>query len=449
MGSLVRVARRIALAAALILSGAAHSTAEAATITLAWDPSSDPAVAGYRVFVGTGSGVYTQTFDVDRPWFAFSDAAPGRRYYFAVAALTASWLVGVRSREISGLADGPTAAPGSGVSADGATVICLGAADTDCYTAQLTVRTSGTISSVAALPDGRVLFIENGRRLRVAAGTTLLATPALTTAATWINLAGVAIDPAFDTTRVVFVSEIETREDGRRSLNVVRYRELQNTLGERAVVIAAIPLPSSGAAPFAIGPDGRIYVAIPSGAAGEASVSPYGASVLRFEADGSVPKDSRGASPIFGSGYTQPTAIALESTQQRLWLTGVDAQAAEPFTILDLAASDTAEWPRRPLPIRVGAAQRAGAPASPDGLTVAAPESGQAATSLFVLSATGLQRARVGRDQKLKELRDIALAGFGQPVTIAGGYARELYIGVRTSAAGGAASFAIVKLQSQ
>lgn len=447
MKSLVRVARRLTLAAALILSGAAHSTAEAATITLAWDPS--PAlVGGYRVFVGTDSGVYTQTFDVDRPWFAFTDAVPGRRYYFAVAALTASRIVGVRSREISGLADDPTAAPGAGVSADGATVICLGAADTDCYTAQLSVRTSGIISSVAALPDGRLLFIENGRRLRVAVGTTLLATPALTAAATRISLGGVAVDPAFGTTRVVFVSEIETREDGRRSLNLVRYRELQNTLGERALVVAGIPLPSTGAAPFTIGPDGRIYIAIPSAGADEASGSPYGASVLRFEADGSVPRDSRGASPIFGSGYTQPTAIALEATQPRLWLAGVDAQAAEPFTILDLAASDTTEWPRRPLPIRVGAAQRAGAPVSPDALTIAAPEPGQTATSLFVLSATGLQRARVGRDQKLKELRDIALAGFGQPVTIAGGYARELYVGVRTSAAGGAASFAIVKLQS-
>lgn len=441
MGS-ARVARGVALVAALILAGAAYSAA-AATITLAWDPSADPAVAGYRVFVGTDPGVYTQTFDVDRAWFAFGGATPGRRYYFAVAAFTAVRLVGARSREITGIADDPDAPPGGGVSADGASAICV--ADGDCYIAQLAVTTSVPIHSLAALPDGRLLFIENGRRVRVASGTTLLSTPALTAAATRISLAGIAIDPAFEATRFVFVGEIEARDDGRRSLSLVRYRELQSSLGERAVVIAGIPLPSSGAAPFALGADGRIYVAIPSEGAGEASGSPYGASILRFEADGSVPRDSRGASPIYGNGYAQPTALAVEPTPQRLWLTGVDAQATEPFTILDLSASDTAEWPRRPLPIRVGAAQRTGAPASPDALVVAAPDPGQAATNLFVLSATGLQRAKVGRDQKLKELREVTLAAFGQPVAIAAGYARELYVGVRTSAAG--ASFAIVTLQ--
>jgi hypothetical protein len=68
-----------------------------------WDRSVDSAVAGYLVHVGTESGNYSQTFDVgDVTSFAFTGAAAGQRYFFAVASYFHGPIVGPRSQEVSG-----------------------------------------------------------------------------------------------------------------------------------------------------------------------------------------------------------------------------------------------------------------------------------------------------------------------------------------------------------
>src|SRR5207302_6900558 len=56
-------------------------------VTLAWDPDSDPTVTGYRLYVGTYSGVYTQTVEVGNATSTLvSNLASGATYYFAVTA---------------------------------------------------------------------------------------------------------------------------------------------------------------------------------------------------------------------------------------------------------------------------------------------------------------------------------------------------------------------------
>jgi hypothetical protein len=61
--------------------------ASAGSITVAWDPNPEPDVIGYRVFVGTSPGSYSETFDVSATLTTFTTAAKnGVRYYFAVAA---------------------------------------------------------------------------------------------------------------------------------------------------------------------------------------------------------------------------------------------------------------------------------------------------------------------------------------------------------------------------
>jgi hypothetical protein len=443
MGSLVRVARKIALIAAFML-GAGHSLAEAASITLAWDRNPEPTVVSYRVYVGTESGTYPQTFDVDRALFTFNGAVPGRRYYFTVAAVTVTGVVGFRSAEISGVADG-TPPVGTDVSVESTSRICLGAG-TDCYTPQFAARSLGAISALTTLPDGRLIFIENGRQLRIVSGTTLFALPALRTAVASRSFGGIAVDPSFIQSRFIFVSEIDAFEGGQRTLTIVRYREVQNALGEAAPIITGLPLPAVGDPEFTIAADGRFYVSIPASPGfARGAESPYSGYILRFEFDGSVPKDSRGASPIFAVGYVQPTAVASDPLQQRLWLTGVEAGPIEPFNILGLTASETEIWPRFPTPVRLSAAQRATGPATPEALAVRQAEQGS--TDVFVVSANGLQRVKIGRDQKAKDVRDIRLVDYGQPVTIAPGIGPEVYVGVRVSGATGSSPFAILKLQ--
>ena len=116
--------RRAALVLALTCTPALASVVHADTLTFMWDPNDEPDVTGYIVHVGTQSGVYSRTIDVqDTDTYVFPDAAPGQRYYFAVAAYAGA-LVGALSEEVSGYSNEyPTLAdPGHQASAFGASV---------------------------------------------------------------------------------------------------------------------------------------------------------------------------------------------------------------------------------------------------------------------------------------------------------------------------------------
>ena len=133
----------------------------------------------------------------------------------------------------------------------------------------------------------------------------------------------VAIDPAFARTGFMWVSETRTSAFGRRTFTVSRYRVVKNRAGERTEIVSGIALPPSGNALFAIGGTGHIYVAVP----GSPDISqPYWGTVLRFNADGSVPPDQKDPkkSPVIAAGYTFPHAIALGGFSDTIWLNGTD-----------------------------------------------------------------------------------------------------------------------------
>jgi hypothetical protein len=91
-----------------VLLLAARGADAGTSLTLMWDPNPDPVVAGYVVYVGTQSGVYTQSHDVgDTNWFVLQGATPGQRYYLAVASYAAGPVVGPRSAEVSGYSNAP------------------------------------------------------------------------------------------------------------------------------------------------------------------------------------------------------------------------------------------------------------------------------------------------------------------------------------------------------
>jgi hypothetical protein len=83
---------------------------DASALTLMWDASPDPAVAGYVVYVGTSSGFYTDAIDVgDTTTFTFNVSQPGQTYYFAVASYADGPIVGPPSAEVTARSDsGPT-----------------------------------------------------------------------------------------------------------------------------------------------------------------------------------------------------------------------------------------------------------------------------------------------------------------------------------------------------
>jgi hypothetical protein len=97
-------------------------TAEAQSVTLAWDANTEPDLAGYVVLYGTTSREYTQKIDVgNETQFTVSRLTVGRRYYFAVQAYSALDVRSDLSVEVSAVVqeDGSTSTvPGESESPD-------------------------------------------------------------------------------------------------------------------------------------------------------------------------------------------------------------------------------------------------------------------------------------------------------------------------------------------
>ena len=71
-------------------------------VTLAWDPNTEPDLAGYWVYYGTSSGIYPLSIDVDNlTTYTVSDLEEGQTYYFAVTAYDFSGNESDFSNEVS------------------------------------------------------------------------------------------------------------------------------------------------------------------------------------------------------------------------------------------------------------------------------------------------------------------------------------------------------------
>jgi predicted phage tail protein len=65
--------------------------AEAASVTLAWDPNSESDLAGYTVLFGTESGRYDRVLEVgNTTTWTFNQAEINKTYYFVVQAVNTS-----------------------------------------------------------------------------------------------------------------------------------------------------------------------------------------------------------------------------------------------------------------------------------------------------------------------------------------------------------------------
>ncbi len=113
----------------VVLIGLAIAT-HAATINLAWNPNTEPDVAGYVVSYGTQSNTYTTTVDVGKNVTSvLANLTNGTRYYFIVKAYNASGMFSAASQEVSGVAANvPPTAPAGPIPASGTTGVALSAA---------------------------------------------------------------------------------------------------------------------------------------------------------------------------------------------------------------------------------------------------------------------------------------------------------------------------------
>ena len=181
-----------------------------------------------------------------------------------------------------------------------------------CYRSTELIRSQGLISSPVSAPNGRLLFVVDGRQIQsVAPGVTAPSVLLNVESASERLLDIAVLSSGTSDGSLVWVTSVETRGDDTRTLTITRYRLVEDTLGEAAVVVSmSIP----NIEPRVAFDNSHIYIAMPS-----TGVAP--ASVLRLMADGTTPRTQM--SPEFSSVPRELRAIAL-SPDGQLWVSGID-----------------------------------------------------------------------------------------------------------------------------
>ena len=140
--------RQIRILLIWVLSFAALLTPALASqsVTLAWDPSPDADITGYRLKYGTSSGSYTQSLQVGNTTTAtVPNLTAGATYFFAVTAFNSASMESAPSNEVTFIVianQPPTVSitsPASGTSVFGPANVTLGATASD---------SDGTVSKV-------------------------------------------------------------------------------------------------------------------------------------------------------------------------------------------------------------------------------------------------------------------------------------------------------------
>lgn len=196
-----------------------------------------------------------------------------------------------------------------------------------CFQAERRVSSLLPISSPAALPDGRLLFVEDGRHIRVLGPDGADAAPAMSLAP-GVRAVALLIDPAFSDNGMVRVAWSAGDEGLERTFGIIRVRELDGRFGEPATIVPEMTLPAAGTPRVAQDEAGRIYAALAGSTPNEALRGNGEGRLLRFSAEGLTWSAGLGA-PAIAQVYTTPHALVVDRQRGRLWLSGRDAAGVE------------------------------------------------------------------------------------------------------------------------
>jgi glucose/arabinose dehydrogenase len=166
--------------------------------------------------------------------------------------------------------------------------------------------------SLAFAPDGRLFIAERPGRVRIVQDGQLLSEPALVMDDVFsegeAGLLGMALHPDFAQNRFVYL--VYTARVGSGAVNrLVRYRELNQRLGERAVLVDNIRAATiHDGARLRFGPDGLLYMSM--GDAADVSTSQdlgsLNGKILRFTDEGRTAPGNPFPSPIWSYGHRNP-----------------------------------------------------------------------------------------------------------------------------------------------
>ncbi len=215
---------------------------------------------------------------------------------------------------------------------------CLTSSPTECYSVRAVASRLSGVSALSPAPDGRLFFVEGNTRVRVVADGALIPAPVLALNDEQARIVGLAVEGgSFSENRFVFVAWTDQTPSGQLQLNVTRYREVANTLGEGATILTGIPVPRDVPSSIAVDRQGHVYVAVPSLQSG--SSAPGSGNVLRITRDGRVPPDNRLGLAAFSPGFSSPTSLSLDPGQSLIWLGGRDSGGVSTLGVVPASPS--------------------------------------------------------------------------------------------------------------
>lgn len=184
---------------------------------------------------------------------------------------------------------------------------------------------------LAFAPDGRLFVSERPGRVRVvtfqAGRAQVLPEPALVLTDVFAQgeagLLGLSVHPDFARNRFIYLA-YTAQAGGRRVNRVARYREVNNTLGERAILLDDLQAATThDGARVRFGPDGRLYITM-GDAADPSTAQALGSlngKILRMNDDGTRPGDNPFPSFIYSYGHRNPQGIDWHPVTGDLWET--------------------------------------------------------------------------------------------------------------------------------
>jgi glucose/arabinose dehydrogenase len=155
------------------------------------------------------------------------------------------------------------------------------------------------------------------------------------------ELLALTSDPQWPRTHFVFAIYADGDADN-RAFTLTRFRDVDGTLGESAVLLDRIPAAAAPHAALRFGADATLYAAFDAG--GDASRSDdlgsLNGKVLRLNTDGTTPKDQPSRTPLVAAGLFAPAALASAADAQDMWV--IDRRGDGSAQLRDVAGKQPA-----------------------------------------------------------------------------------------------------------
>lgn len=194
---------------------------------------------------------------------------------------------------------------------------------------------------LAQAADGRIFVAERAGRVLIVEPRTGQAEVALqlddVDARGDGGLLSIALHPAFERTRHVFLVFTTVDRRGERSFELARFREAGGRLAERAVLLDGVAAAESGVAAFVrFGPDGELYVSFDAANEPELAedLGSYKGKILRVSEAGTLPDDNPLPSLVFSSGHLSARGFDWQPRTGRFWVVGRGASGRDEAAVV-------------------------------------------------------------------------------------------------------------------